>query len=49
LEEALPANIMETIQTQYVAVQAAHDRVKALRDAANNEPTDRSKPASTSY
>ena len=49
LEEALPANIMETVQTQYAAVQAAHDRVKALRDAANNEPTDRSKPASTSY
>jgi uncharacterized protein (TIGR02284 family) len=49
LEEALPANIMETVQTQYVAVQAAHDRVKALRDAANNETTDKSKPASTSY
>ena len=49
LEEALPANIMETVQTQYVAVQAAHDRVKALRDAANNDTTDKSKPASTSY
>ncbi|PYT01447.1 MAG: aldehyde dehydrogenase [Acidobacteria bacterium] len=49
LEESLPANIMETVQTQYVAVQAAHDRVNALRDAANNEPTDRSNTASTSY
>ena len=49
LEEALPANIMETVQTQYAAVQAAHDRVKALRDAANNEPTDRSNTATTSY
>jgi uncharacterized protein (TIGR02284 family) len=49
LEEALPANIMETVQTQYVAVQAAHDRIKALRDAANNESTDRSSSASTSY
>ena len=49
LEEALPANIMETVQTQYAGVQAAHDRVKALRDAANNEPTDRSNTATTSY
>ena len=49
LEEPLPANIMETVQTQYVSVQAAHDRVKALRDAANNEPTDRSNTASTGY
>jgi uncharacterized protein (TIGR02284 family) len=49
LEEPLPANVAETVNTQYVAVQAAHDRIKALRDAANNEPTDRSKPASTSY
>jgi uncharacterized protein (TIGR02284 family) len=49
LEEALPANVMETVQTQYVAVQSAHDRIKALRDSANNEPTDRSNTASTSY
>ena len=49
MEEALPANIMETVQTQYSAVQAAHDRVKALRDATNNEPTDRSNTATTSY
>jgi uncharacterized protein (TIGR02284 family) len=49
LEEALPANVAETVQTQYVSVQAAHDRIKALRDAANNEPTDRSNTASTSY
>ncbi len=49
LKQSLPANIMETVQTQYVAVQAAHDRVKALRNAANNETTDKSKPASTSY
>jgi uncharacterized protein (TIGR02284 family) len=49
LEEALPANVLEVVQTQYTAVQAAHDRVKALRDAANNDTTDKSKPASTSY
>jgi uncharacterized protein (TIGR02284 family) len=49
MEEALPANIIETVQAQYVAVQAAHDRIKALRDAANNEPTDRSNTATTSY
>ena len=49
LEEGLPANILETVQQQYAAVQSAHDRVKALRDAANNDTTDKSKPASTSY
>ena len=49
LENPLPANVTETIQAQYQAILSAHDRVKALRDAANNEPTDRSKPASTSY
>ena len=48
-EEALPANVMETVQTQYQAVLSAHDRIKALRDSANNDTTDRSKPASTSY
>ena len=46
LEQSLPANIMETVQTQYVAVQSAHDRVKALRDAATNT-TDKSNTAST--
>ncbi len=49
VEEALPANIAETVQKQYTAVQAAHDRIKTLRDAANNDTTDKSKPASTSY
>ena len=49
LKQPLPANVMETVQTQYVAVQSAHDRVKALRNAANNETGDRSNTASTSY
>ncbi len=49
LEESLPANVTETIQTQFVAVQSAHDRVKALRDSAQSDTTDKSKPASTSY
>lgn len=49
LEEPLPANITDIVQQQYQAILSAHDRVKALRDAANNEPTDKSKPASTSY
>lgn len=49
LEQPLPANVIEVVQPQYTAILAAHDRIKALRDAANNEPTDRSKPASTSY
>ena len=50
LEESLPANVIETVQTQYTAVQAAHDRVKALRDSTSNDSTtDRSNTASTSY
>jgi uncharacterized protein (TIGR02284 family) len=35
LEQKLPANIYSSIQTQYAAIQAAHDKVKALRDATN--------------
>jgi uncharacterized protein (TIGR02284 family) len=46
LELDLPANVLETVQSQYSSVQAAHDRIKALRDAANN---DRSNTASTNY
>lgn len=49
LESALPTNILETVQAQYQAILSAHDRVKALRDAANNEPADKSNRASTSY
>lgn len=37
LENNLPANIRETIQNQYSSVLAAHDRVKMLRDSADNE------------
>ncbi|MBC7900441.1 MAG: PA2169 family four-helix-bundle protein [Saprospiraceae bacterium] len=48
LEQTLPAHIQETVQTQYTSVQAAHDRIKALRDSANNE-TDKSNTATTSY
>ena len=29
----LPANVRQTLQTQYAGVKAAHDRVKALRDS----------------
>jgi uncharacterized protein (TIGR02284 family) len=29
----LPANIRDTIQNQYTAILATHDRIKALRDA----------------
>ncbi|HEY0428471.1 MAG TPA: PA2169 family four-helix-bundle protein [Pyrinomonadaceae bacterium] len=39
LEENLPSNVSETIQTQYQAVQTAHDRVKALRDATSDTGT----------
>jgi uncharacterized protein (TIGR02284 family) len=37
LEGNLPANVRETVQNQYGSVQAAHDRVKALRDSAGND------------
>lgn len=36
LEQSLPANVASIVQTQYTAVQAAHDKVKALRDSVNN-------------
>lgn len=54
LEEALPANVLETVQTHYTAIQSAHDRVKALRDASKNSDdddtrSDRSNTASTSF
>lgn len=39
LEENLPANVTETVQTQYAAVQATHDQVKALRDASSDSGT----------
>ena len=32
LEQTLPANILQVVQTQYTAVQASHDKVKSLRD-----------------
>jgi len=37
LENPLPEYLKQTLRTQYSAIQEAHDRVKALRDAANNE------------
>lgn len=46
LEQNLPAHVMETVRTQYTSVQAAHDRVKALRDSANNSS---SNTAGTGY
>jgi uncharacterized protein (TIGR02284 family) len=36
LEKNLPANVASIVQTQYTAVQAAHDQVKALRDSSSN-------------
>ena len=44
LENALPAHVLDTVQTQYASIQTAHDRVKALRDSANN-----SSSAATGY
>lgn len=45
LKEALPANVLDTVQTQSTAVQSAHDRIKALRDSASGN---RSTSATTS-
>lgn len=36
LNQNLPANVQSVIQNQYSQVQAAHDKVKALRDSARN-------------
>lgn len=49
LEEALPGYVMETVRTQFSAIQDAHDRVKALRDAADNETSDTSSSATSGY
>ncbi|HKP92735.1 MAG TPA: PA2169 family four-helix-bundle protein [Chthoniobacterales bacterium] len=35
-EDALSSNIRDTISRQYADVKQAHDRIKALRDAAKN-------------
>jgi uncharacterized protein (TIGR02284 family) len=45
LQEGLPTYILETVQTQYTAIQSAHDRIKALRDSASGK----SSSATTSY
>jgi uncharacterized protein (TIGR02284 family) len=45
LEENLPANVAATVQSQYAAVQAAHDQVKMLRDSMNTS----SSTAKTGY
>ena len=45
-EQPLPSYILDTVRTQYASVQAAHDRVKALRDATDK---DSASSASTGY
>ncbi len=37
LELVLPTHVQHTVQAQYSKVLEAHDRVKALRDAANGD------------
>lgn len=39
LKENLPDYIREVVQKQYDAILIAHDKVKGLRDAANNRTT----------
>ena len=39
LEMSLPSNVSSVVQRQYTEVQAAHDKVRDLRNAANNEST----------
>ena len=46
LDATLPANVREVVNTQYTSVQAAHDRVKALRDSSGDTA---SNSATTSY
>ena len=36
LETSVPANVQSVLQTQYSGIQAAHDRVKALRDSSKS-------------
>lgn len=33
LQHQLPANLRDTLEKQFAAIQAAHDRIKTLRDA----------------
>jgi uncharacterized protein (TIGR02284 family) len=40
VESNLPSHILSVVQNQYTEVQAAHDQVKALRNAARNETDD---------
>lgn len=47
LQGNLPSNVNEIIQRQASAVQTAHDRIKALRDSADNTGT--SSTAGTSF
>lgn len=44
LEEELPANIRSIVEQQYSAVQTAHDRVRDLRDSANNSASNTASP-----
>ena len=37
LDEDLPGNVASVLQTQYAQVQAAHDKVRDLRDSVNNQ------------
>ncbi|MGD9562464.1 MAG: PA2169 family four-helix-bundle protein [Pyrinomonadaceae bacterium] len=39
LQEALPANVLSTVQNQYTAILSAHDRIRALRDSARGDRT----------
>lgn len=36
-EKILPANVLSVVHKQYQAIQDAHDKVKSLRDSANNK------------
>lgn len=47
LESGLPSNVLDVVQQQYESILSAHDRVKALRDAAD-DADNKSSRASTS-
>lgn len=44
LETELPANVRTIVEQQSSAINAAHDRVKALRDSANNNASNTASP-----
>ncbi len=43
-ENDLDANVTQTLERQFTAIQDAHDRIKRLRDALAETPSEKSEP-----